>query len=65
MVYKENLCWFAHVKPYIPYKTIIERMVRSTSSSSSVHGVINDNSNPYTNMIMDAMKMNPGYVYEC
>jgi hypothetical protein len=23
-----------------------------------VHGVVNDNSNPYRNMIMDAMRMN-------
>jgi len=30
-------------------------MVGSTSSSSNMRGVINDNSNPYRNMVMDAM----------
>jgi hypothetical protein len=35
-------------------------MVGSTSSASNVHGVVNDNSNPYRNMVMDAMRMNQG-----
>jgi hypothetical protein len=33
-------------------------MVGSISSSSSVHAVVDDNSNPYRNMIMDVMRMN-------
>jgi hypothetical protein len=33
-------------------------MVGSTSSSSNVHEVIDDNSNPYRNMVMDVMRMN-------
>ena len=37
---------------------MVERMVGSTSSASNVHGVVNDNSNPYRNMVMDAMRMN-------
>jgi hypothetical protein len=44
---------------------MIERMVVSTSSSSNMHGVVDDNSNPYKNMIMDAMRMNQGYAGEC
>jgi len=40
-------------------------MVRSTSSSSKMHGVVDDNSNPYRNMIMDAMRMNQGYTSQC
>jgi len=40
-------------------------MVGSTSSSSNMRGVINDNSNPYRNMVMDAMWMNQGYASEC
>jgi len=36
-------------------------MVRSTSRSSNVHGVIEDNNNPYRNMVMDAMRMNQSY----
>jgi hypothetical protein len=30
-----------------------------------VHGVANDNSNPYRNMVMDAMRMNQGNVSQC
>jgi len=30
-----------------------------------VHGVANDNSNPYRNMVMDAMRMNQGNISQC
>jgi len=30
-----------------------------------VHGVINDNNNPYRNMAMDAMRMNQGNGSQC
>jgi len=40
-------------------------VVGSTSSASNVHGVANDNSNPYRNMVMDAMRMNQGNVSQC
>jgi len=50
--------WYTHGEPYLPYDTMIETIVGSTSSSSNVYGVIDDNSNPYKNMIMDAMRMN-------
>jgi hypothetical protein len=59
------LCWFAHGEPYVPHETIVERMVESTSSSSNVHEVVDDNSNPYRNMVMDAMRMNQGYIGQC
>jgi hypothetical protein len=44
---------------------MVERMVGSTSSASNVHGVVNNNSNPYRNMVMDAMRMNQGNVSQC
>ena len=37
-------------------------MVKSTSSASNVHEVVNNNSNPYRNMVMDAMRMIQGNV---
>ena len=40
-------------------------MVESTSSDSNVHGVVNNNSNPYRNMVMNAMRMNKGNVNQC
>jgi hypothetical protein len=52
------LCWFAHGEPYVPYKTMLERVIESTSSSNNMHRVVDDNSNYYKNMIMDAMQMN-------
>jgi hypothetical protein len=40
-------------------------MVGSTYISSNVFGVVDDNSNPYRNIIMDAMRINKGYAGEC
>ena len=40
-------------------------MVGSTFSASNVHEVENDNTNPYRNMVMDAMRMNQGNVNQC
>jgi len=37
-------------------------VVGSTSSASNVHEAVNDNTNPYRNMVMDAMRMNQGNV---
>jgi hypothetical protein len=45
--------------------TMVKRMVVSTFNFSNVHWVVDDNSNPYRNMVMDAMRMNQGYVGEC
>ena len=58
------MCWFAHGELYVPYKTMIKRMVGSTSNSSNVHKIEDDNSNPYRNMVINAMRINQGYLYE-
>jgi len=55
---EKYICLFAHGEPYALYETMVEMIVGSISSSSSVHGVADDNSNPYRNMIMDVMRMN-------
>ena len=34
---------------------MVERMVESTSSYSNLYRVVDDNSNPYRTMIMDAI----------
>ena len=44
---------------------MIERTVGSTSSIRKVYGVVNDNNNPYKNMIMDTMRMNQGHTSQC
>jgi hypothetical protein len=31
------LCWFAHRAPYIPYKTMLERIVNLISSSNNTY----------------------------
>ena len=62
---KKYMCWFVHGEPYVLYATMIQRIVESTSNSSSVHGVADDNSNPYRNMVMHVMRMNQGYTGEC
>jgi hypothetical protein len=40
-------------------------MVGSTSSANNMHRVIDDTSDPYRNMIMDAMEMNQGHTSQC
>jgi len=44
---------------------MIERIIGSTSSSSNVYEVVDNNNNPYKNMVMNAMRMNQGYVSQC
>jgi hypothetical protein len=36
-------------------------MVGSTSSSNNVYRVVDNNSNPYRNIAIDAMRMNQGH----
>ena len=59
---EKYLWWFTHSEPYVPHDTMVERMVGSTSSSHNVHEVVDDNSNLYKNMVMDAMRINQGHV---
>jgi hypothetical protein len=59
------LCWYVHGELFVCNKSMEERVVGSTSSASNVHGVANDNRNPYRNMIMDAMRMNQDNVSQC
>ena len=40
-------------------------MVRLTFSSRTVHEIIDDNRNPYKNMVMDAMRINQDYTGQC
>jgi hypothetical protein len=44
---------------------MVEKMVGTTSSSSNVHDVVDDNSNPYRNMIIDTLRMNQCYASKC
>jgi hypothetical protein len=62
---EEYLCWYAHEEPFVPYEIIVEKMVRSISSFSNMHEVVNDNSNPYKTMVMDARRMNQGHDGQC
>jgi len=39
------MCWFVQGEPYIPHEVMIERMIGSTSSSSNMREVVNENSN--------------------
>jgi hypothetical protein len=62
---EDYLCWYAHGELFVPNESMVERVVGSTSSVSNVHEIGNDNSNPYRNMVMDAMRMSKGDVSEC
>ena len=41
---------------------MVERMIESISSASNKYEVVDDNSNPYKDMIMNVMRMNQDYV---
>jgi len=58
-------CWYAHGEVFVNKRRMRERVVGSTSSASNVHEAANDNTNPYRNMVMDAMRMNQGKVSQC
>ena len=62
---EQYMYWYAHGEPYVPHETMVERMIGSTSSASNVHGVVDENSNPYRTMVMDTMRMNQGHVGQC
>ena len=55
---KKYMCWYAYGEPYVPHDIMVEMMVGSTFSSSNVHGVVDDNNNPYKNIVIDAIRMN-------
>jgi len=64
--FMENyLYWYAHGEVFVRNKSMGERVVGSTSSASNMQGVANDNSDPYRNMVIDAMRMNQGNVSQC
>jgi hypothetical protein len=58
---EQYMFWYIHREPYVPHEIMVERMIGSTFNASNVHGVIDDNSNPYRNMVMDMMRMNQGH----
>jgi len=61
---QDYLCWYAHRELFVPNESMVERVVGSTSSASNMHEVGNENSNPYRNMVMDAMRMSEGNASE-
>jgi len=59
------MCWYAHRELFVSNENMVGRMGRLNSSASNVHEVIDDNRNPYKNMVMDAMRMNQGNASQC
>jgi hypothetical protein len=55
---EKYMCWYANKEPYVPHDAMIKRMIESTSNANKVHGVVDDNSNSYRNIIMNAMNLN-------
>jgi hypothetical protein len=58
-------CWYAHGEVFVSKSRMEERVVGSTSSASNVYEAAKDHTNPYRNMVMDAMRMNQGNVSQC
>ena len=55
------LCWYVHEELYVSHKSMVEMIVGSTSSASDMHGVANNNNNPYKTMVMEAIRMYQGH----
>jgi len=62
---EDYLCWYTYREFFVCNESMREKVVASTSSASNVHGVANDNNNPYRNMVMDVMRMNQGNASQC
>ena len=58
---KKYLCWYTYGETHVPYKTLLEKMIDSTSSYSNIYWFTDNNSNPYTCIVMDKIRMNHGY----
>jgi len=52
---EDYLCWYAYEELFVLDESMEEQVVGSISSASNMHEVGNENSNPYRNMVMDAM----------
>jgi len=62
---EDYLCWYAHGEFFFCKERMVKRMAGSTFCASNVHGVVNNNSNSYKNMVMNAMRMNQGNASQC
>jgi len=61
---EKYMCWFPHEEHYAPYEIMLERIVGSTSSSSNIYRVVDDNDNHYKIMVIYAIEMNHSYLDE-
>jgi len=62
---EDYLCWNAHGELFVCNESKVKMAVGLTFTANNVYGVANDNSNPYNNMAMDAMRMNQDNVSQC
>ena len=58
---KKYMCWYTQKEPYVLHGTMLKREVDSTFKSSNIHGFVNDNSNPYKNMMINTIGIGEGY----
>lgn len=49
---EKYLCCFTHKEPYFPYEPMTEWMAGSTSASSNMHIVVDDNNNSYMSIVI-------------
>lgn len=52
------------MKSYVSYKTILEKMGSSTSTSRNIIEIVDNNGNPYRSIVIDLLKMNGDYLDE-
>ena len=52
------------MKSYVSYKTILEKIGSSTSTSRNIIEIVDNNGNPYRSIVIDLLKMNGDYLDE-
>jgi hypothetical protein len=61
---KKYLHRFAQGKPYVPYETMLKKMVGSTSNFHNIYRFVDNNINHYWSIVMNVMEMDYDYSSE-
>jgi hypothetical protein len=57
---EDYLFLYTYEELFVRNESMVKVMVGSTSNANNVHEVVNNNSNPDRNMVMNVMRMNQG-----
>jgi hypothetical protein len=58
---EKYLCWFSYEELYVPFKTMLEKIISLISSFIDLYEVVDDNSNHYRSMVINGIWINHVY----